>query len=81
MASSAAIQLHGIARLNHVVSRIHDDARRAFASADLGGERYFIASGHFRSGLFLSTATAVLMSELMRGKEPQVDLAPFRVGR
>jgi glycine oxidase len=41
----------------------------------------FIAAGHFRSGLFLSTATAVVMSELMRGEEPQVDLSPFRVGR
>ncbi len=41
----------------------------------------FIAAGHFRSGLFLSTATAVVMRQLMRGKEPLVDLAPFRVGR
>jgi len=46
-----------------------------------GLKNAFIASGHFRSGLFLSTATAVVMSELIRGKEPQLDLAPFRVGR
>ena len=41
----------------------------------------FIAAGHFRSGLFLSPATAVVMSQLIRGETPQVDLAPFRLGR
>jgi glycine oxidase len=46
-----------------------------------GLKNAFIASGHFRSGLFLSTATAMVMSELMRGEEPRVDLSPFRVGR
>jgi glycine oxidase len=37
----------------------------------------FIAAGHFRSGLQLSTATAVVMAELMRGQSPQVDLSAF----
>jgi len=46
-----------------------------------GLKNAFIAAGHFRSGLFLSTATAVVMSELLRGERPQVDLSPFRVGR
>jgi len=41
----------------------------------------YIAAGHFRSGLFLSTATAVTMSQLIRGEQPQVDLSPFRVSR
>jgi glycine oxidase len=41
----------------------------------------FIAAGHFRTGLYLSPATAVVMSQLLRGEEPQIDLAPFRVGR
>jgi glycine oxidase len=41
----------------------------------------FVAAGHFRSGLFLSPATAVVMSQLLRGEQPQIDLAPFRVGR
>ena len=41
----------------------------------------FVAAGHFRSGLFLSPATATVMSQLMRGEPPAVDLAPFRVGR
>lgn len=41
----------------------------------------YVAAGHFRSGLFLSPATAVVMSELMRGVAPRIDLNPFRVGR
>lgn len=41
----------------------------------------YIAAGHFRSGLFLSTATAVVMSQLIRGEQPEIDLSPFRVGR
>lgn len=41
----------------------------------------FVASGHFRSGLFLSPATAVVMSALLRGEEPRIDLGPFRVLR
>ncbi|MEX2175462.1 MAG: glycine oxidase ThiO [Pirellulaceae bacterium] len=41
----------------------------------------FVAAGHFRSGIYLSPATAVVMSQLMRGEPPEVDLAPFRVGR
>jgi glycine oxidase len=46
-----------------------------------GFSNAFVAAGHFRSGLYLSTATAVVMSELLRGEEPEIDLAPFRVGR
>ena len=41
----------------------------------------FIAAGHFRSGLQLSTGTAMLMAQLIRGEEPGIDLAPFRIGR
>lgn len=41
----------------------------------------FVAAGHFRSGLYLSPGTAVVMSQVMRGEEPEIDLAPFRVGR
>lgn len=41
----------------------------------------FIASGHFRSGLYLSPATAVVMSQLLRGEQPRIDLGPFRVLR
>jgi glycine oxidase len=41
----------------------------------------FVAAGHFRTGLYLSPGTAVVMSDLIRGKTPEIDLAPFRVGR
>jgi glycine oxidase len=46
-----------------------------------GLEDAYVAAGHFRSGLYLSAATAVVMSQLMRGEEPEIDLTPFRVGR
>ena len=41
----------------------------------------YVAAGHFRSGLYLSPATAVVMSQLLRDEQPQIDIAPFRVGR
>ncbi len=46
-----------------------------------GLKNAYVAAGHFRSGLFLSTATAVVMSQLLRGEQPAINLAPFRVGR
>lgn len=46
-----------------------------------GLDNAFVASGHFRSGLYLSPATAVVMSQLLRGDGPRIDLAPFRVPR
>jgi glycine oxidase len=46
-----------------------------------GCQNLFLASGHFRQGLQLSPATAVVMSRLMLGFEPGVDLAPFRIDR
>lgn len=46
-----------------------------------GLENAYIAAGHYRQGLHLSPATAVVMSELLRGEQPQVDLTPFRVDR
>jgi glycine oxidase len=46
-----------------------------------GLDNGFVATGHFRSGLQLSPATAVLMAQLMRGQRPEVDLETFRIGR
>jgi glycine oxidase len=46
-----------------------------------GLDNAFAAAGHFRSGLHLSTGTAVVLAELIRGLPPQVDLSPFHVGR
>jgi glycine/D-amino acid oxidase-like deaminating enzyme len=41
----------------------------------------FVAVGHYRSGLHLSPATAVVMGQLIRGMKPEIDLSPFRVER
>lgn len=46
-----------------------------------GWDNAYIAAGHFRSGLQLSPATAVVMSELIRGEAPRVALGAFRVDR
>lgn len=44
-------------------------------------ENAFVAAGHFRGGLHLSPATAVVMGRLIRGEAPGIDLTPFRVDR
>lgn len=46
-----------------------------------GTNNLYIAAGHFRSGLHMSCGTAEVMSDLMLGKLPAIDLHAFRVGR
>lgn len=46
-----------------------------------GLENAFVAAGHFRSGLYLSPGTAVVMADLLSGHAPRIDLSPFRLGR
>jgi glycine oxidase len=41
----------------------------------------FVAAGHFRTGLYLSPATAVVMSQLIREEAPMIDIAPLGIGR
>jgi glycine oxidase len=41
----------------------------------------FIAAGHFRSGIYMSPGTAVVMAQSISGEAPTIDLAPFRLGR
>ena len=41
----------------------------------------FVAAGHFRAGIQLSTGTALLMTECMTGKRPSVPLDAFRPDR
>jgi len=41
----------------------------------------FAAAGHFRSGLHMSPGTATVLTQLMQGETPEIDLTPFRVGR
>ena len=44
-------------------------------------ENAYVAAGHFRGGLQLSTGTAAVMNQLMEGEQPEVDLTPFRLDR
>ena len=44
-------------------------------------ENAWVAAGHFRSGLQLSTGTAAVMNQLLAGEEPEVDLTGFRLDR
>lgn len=46
-----------------------------------GLENAFVAAGHFRSGLQLSAGTAVVMSRLIRGLDPELNLHAFRLDR
>lgn len=46
-----------------------------------GHDNLFVAAGHFRSGLYLSPGTAVVMAQLMCGDRPEIDLTPFGVLR
>ena len=46
-----------------------------------GLSNVFVAAGHYRWGLRLSPATAVLIAELIAGENPSIDLTPFRVDR
>jgi glycine oxidase len=46
-----------------------------------GLENAFMAAGHFRGGLQLSTGTAAVMSQLMQGRQPALELGAFRLDR
>ena len=37
----------------------------------------FVATGHFKTGLQLSTATAIVLADLIEDKPPLVDLKPL----
>jgi len=38
---------------------------------------YFLATGHFRNGILLAPITACVMTQLLRGMQPECDLVPF----
>ncbi len=44
-------------------------------------ENAWAACGHFRSGLLLSTGTALVIRDLMLEQQPVFDLSPFRLDR
>src|SRR5438876_7212433 len=37
----------------------------------------FYATGHFRSGILLSAITGEILADLVNGRQPALDLAPF----
>ena len=43
--------------------------------------REFVAAGHFRNGILLAPGTARVMADLLEGKTPAIDLAPFSPAR
>lgn len=50
----------------------------------LGGcrrERHYIASGHYRNGILLAPATAVVIADLVEGKVPPIDISAFSADR
>lgn len=44
-------------------------------------ENLFVAAGHFRAGLMLSPITAVLLSQLLLGETPAINIDEFAPGR
>ena len=46
-----------------------------------GSGNTFVATGHFKTGLHLSTATAVVIADLLTGNQPAIDLTPFAPAR
>jgi len=45
------------------------------------GSSHFFATGHFRNGILLAPATAAVLTDLLEGRSPSVDLAPFAPDR
>ncbi|MGH7986507.1 MAG: glycine oxidase ThiO [Candidatus Binataceae bacterium] len=41
----------------------------------------FYATGHFRSGILLSALTGEIIADLIKGRQPSIDLAPFSPAR
>lgn len=54
---------------------------RPFVGPVPGNDGLIVAAGHYRSGLQLSTATAVVVDELIRGVQTSVPLHAFRLDR
>lgn len=46
-----------------------------------GPEGLFVATGHYRNGILLTPITARLISDLVLGRPPALDLAPFSPAR
>jgi len=42
---------------------------------------YYVAAGHYRDGIMLAPATAEVMTAIIQGKDPGIDLRPFAPNR
>jgi len=42
---------------------------------------YYVATGHFRDGILLAPITSHLMADVIDGRQPQYDIAPFSLSR
>lgn len=71
------------ASLEHVWAGLRPGSRDGLPSIGRlpGCDNGFVAAGHFRAGLHQSTGTAVLIADLVTGKEPAIDLAAFTPDR
>lgn len=54
---------------------------RPYISKASGLNNVIVATGHQRAGLQLAPATALLVADLVFGRPPRLDLAPFRLDR
>jgi glycine oxidase len=46
-----------------------------------GTGNVYVAAGHYRSGLHLSPGTAVVLADLLEGRQPQISIESFGVGK
>jgi glycine oxidase len=42
---------------------------------------YYVATGHFRDGILLAPITSLVMANIIEGRTPDYDLAPFSPAR
>lgn len=54
---------------------------KPFLGAVPGIDNLFVAAGHFRAGIQLSPATALVMKQLLLGEKPAIPLEDFRLDR
>lgn len=55
------------------------DGLPIMGAASLKG--YFAATGHYRDGILLAPVTALVMTEVLKGRTPSFDLKPFSPAR
>jgi len=54
---------------------------KPYLGPSAGHSNLIVAAGHKRAGLQLAPASAEVIADLVLGRPPRVDLAPFRTGR